>query len=488
VTGNQPTPTIPAARAARLVALRLLGELGAARARLDAPDDPEALHDLRVALRRLRSLLRAYDAEIGDAVRRKTRRRLRRLARATGDARDLEVHLAWLRAQRADVRAAERMGVDWLIARLQARQEDALVAMRAAVARDADRVRATLAGRLATYTARVEVSADETWAATAARLAAAQLAELQARLAEVRTIDDQRPAHEARIAGKRLRYLLEPLRNARLPAEAGSDARDPAVAAVEELKALQDALGDMHDAHVFAAEVAAAEEELGAAGSAEPPRAPGEPPRPRRRGSNPAVGLQALRRRLRAREEREFEAVRERWLGDGAAALVAHVEGVVAALRLALDDREIERKYLLHALPREAGRARAAEIEQGYLPGERLVERVRRVRDGDGERFYRTVKLGAGVERTEVEEETTRDVFEALWRLTKGRRVRKRRHVVPDGDVAWEIDDFRDRRLVLAEVELPSADATVTFPPWLRELVVREVTDEGEYTNARLAK
>ena len=122
----------PAARATRVVALRLLGELGAARARLDAPDDAEALHDLRVALRRLRSLFRAYDAELGDAVGEKTRRRLRRLARATGEARDLEVHLAWLDAQRARMRATERPGVEWLIARLRARQDDALAAMRAA--------------------------------------------------------------------------------------------------------------------------------------------------------------------------------------------------------------------------------------------------------------------------------------------------------------------------------------------------------------------
>ena len=36
---------------------------------------------------------------------------------------------------------------------------------------------------------------------------------------------------------------------------------------------------------------------------------------------------------------------------------------------------EIERKYLLRALPPEAAHVRPKEIDQGYLPGSRLVER-----------------------------------------------------------------------------------------------------------------
>ena len=93
----------------------------------------------------------------------------------------------------------------------------------------------------------------------------------------------------------------------------------------------------------------------------------------------------------------------------------------------------------------------------------------------------------AGAVRVEVEEETTAALFAALWRLTKGRRVRKRRYRVPDGERTWEIDRFLGRDLVLAEIELPAADARVTFPEWLVPYVVREVTDDGAYTNARLA-
>ena len=82
--------------------------------------------------------------------------------------------------------------------------------------------------------------------------------------------------------------------------------------------------------------------------------------------------------------------------------------------------------------------------------------------------WYRTVKSGAGISRIELEDETSREVFETMWPLTAGRRVLKQRYRIPDGDLIWEIDQFTDRDLVLAEVELPSADAKVEPPTWLR--------------------
>jgi CYTH domain-containing protein len=127
-------------------------------------------------------------------------------------------------------------------------------------------------------------------------------------------------------------------------------------------------------------------------------------------------------------------------------------------------------------------------IDQGWLPGERLRERIRRTRDADGERYTRTVKLGHGVERIEVEEAADRDLFEALWPLTEGRRVSKLRYRVPDGDFVWEIDRFRGRDLVLAEVELPAADVVPEPPAWLAPYVTREVTGEPEYLNVNLAR
>lgn len=149
---------------------------------------------------------------------------------------------------------------------------------------------------------------------------------------------------------------------------------------------------------------------------------------------------------------------------------------------------EIERKYLLRALPPAAAGARSVLIDQGYVPGETVRERVRRVSEGGDERYVRTVKLGRGIARQEFEEETTRGIFEALWSVTSGRRLQKRRYFVPDGDLTWEIDAFTDRELFLAELEIPSEDHPVTIPEWLAPYVVREVTHERAYGNYSLAR
>ena len=79
----------PVERSARWLALRFLDEAGAGHARLDEADDPEALHDFRVGLRRLRSTVRAYRRWLGGSLGPKDRRRLKALAGATGAA----VHL-----------------------------------------------------------------------------------------------------------------------------------------------------------------------------------------------------------------------------------------------------------------------------------------------------------------------------------------------------------------------------------------------------------
>jgi hypothetical protein len=43
------------------------------------------------------------------------------------------------------------------------------------------------------------------------------------------------------------------------------------------------------------------------------------------------------------------------------------------------------------------------------------------VHDNGSTRFYRTAKVGTGLVRTEIEEETTRAVFDRTWPLTKGK-------------------------------------------------------------------
>jgi CHAD domain-containing protein/CYTH domain-containing protein len=472
----------PAAEAARLLALRLLDDAASARLRLGHPDDPEALHAFRVSIRRLRSTLRAWHDVLHEGVSPKVLRRLRRLARATGESRDLEVHLAWVAAQAPLLREYQRPGLAWLEDRLRRRQLKADQRLGHALERYYSPADARLRRRLPAYRATLDPRPLPT-AGALAPLILRLGAELEARIERVSSIADEARAHDVRIAAKRLRYLLEPF-----AAEA-----EGAPAIVVQLKALQEVLGELHDAHVFAAELAESLEgaavEQAQRVSREllhwtsdvvlPEASLDEDPRP---------GLVALAHRLRDIAESAYTRFQADWLGGKSAGFFADVRDLAARLTArATAGREIERKYLLSALPPEAGAVDALEIEQGWLPGERLVERLRRLRWNGSEAWFRTVKSGSGLERVELEEATTSEVFEGIWPLTDGRRVRKRRYRVPAGELVWEIDQFLDRDLVLAEVELTAADTPVVPPEWLQPYLVREVTGEAEFENRHLA-
>src|SRR5262249_24432346 len=135
---------------------------------------------------------------------------------------------------------------------------------------------------------------------------------------------------------------------------------------------------------------------------------------------------------------------------------------------VAKGNREIERKYLLTDLPPRAGSAPALHIVQGYLPGKRINERVRRTESEGSLHFYRTIKSGTGIEKLEIEAETDERFFSAVWPLTLGHRIEKRRHEVRDGELLWQVDEFIDPSgLWVAEVELSTPDERVVVPRWL---------------------
>ena len=154
---------------------------------------------------------------------------------------------------------------------------------------------------------------------------------------------------------------------------------------------------------------------------------------------------------------------------------------------------EIERRFLLDRLPAIPPESIACEVEQGYLPDAPSTAgeptRLRRAIQPDGSvHLTRTVKTGTGLVRHEKEHAITAPEFDELWPQTAGRRLRKTRYHVPDGDLEWEVDEFHDLDLVVAEIELPSTDTAVELPQWLAPHVVREVTEEPAYNNYELAR
>lgn len=150
---------------------------------------------------------------------------------------------------------------------------------------------------------------------------------------------------------------------------------------------------------------------------------------------------------------------------------------------------EIERVWLLSALPPVPPGSERWTIEQGYLDAASGTEgRVRSITHPDGRReFVHTIKSGEGLVREETERPITAEEFDRLWPATVGRRIRKVRHRARDGALVWEVDEFLDWPLVMAEVELPDASTEVTPPAWLRAVLGREVTDDPRYRNSALA-
>ncbi|MDB4875023.1 MAG: domain containing protein [Gemmatimonadetes bacterium] len=290
----------PARRAVRVIALFLLEDARhTAHQFHEAGGSPsEELHDFRVAVRRLRSWLQLTAALLDDCISAKQTRRLRKIASATGPARDLEVHLEWLRREQHGATARQRVGIDRVIERLDGRQRDAVARAIEAAAR-LEAMRHALARRIEPYCVRVTPDDEEAPFANALAALVGEAANaLRERLAAVHSPTDWDEAHAARIAAKRLRYLLEP---------AAHGVRG-GVSIVDDLTKLQDIAGDLHDVHVFLAEIES------------------------EKGGDTTAGLRLLDRHLRRRGREAYVALARDWLGDSAAPFFARVERLVTRL------------------------------------------------------------------------------------------------------------------------------------------------------------
>lgn len=333
---------------ARVVALALIADCDRAAERLASGEDDEALHDFRVALRRLRTTLRAFRPWLEGSVRPRTEKRLRKLARATNAARDAEVQLAWLSAQRPGVGGRQRVGLDFLCDRIAARRDGADGERELLLARY-ERTSGKLARRLHTYEGHVDASATGVpFGGVLAALLSDQLGTLRERVGAIRSSVDEENVHRARIEAKRLRYLLEPLRGNR-----HADSRD----AVKRLKSLQDALGELHDIHVLASEIASALVEVAAeharrlCAAVYQAGASGARLRDELRGSA-RPGLLALVRVLRERRDALFADLEREWRAEGIGALAAEAQAVAGTLEARAGGKvESERKYLLAGGP-----------------------------------------------------------------------------------------------------------------------------------------
>lgn len=148
--------------------------------------------------------------------------------------------------------------------------------------------------------------------------------------------------------------------------------------------------------------------------------------------------------------------------------------------------KEIERKFLVKDNSYAQMATHSRRLRQAYVSDR--SEATVRVRVGGEDEAWLTVKgRNSGAVRDEWEFPIpVADAQEMAERLAGGWAIDKTRYIVPFGGYIWEVDEFHGRYdgLVLAEVELESADALVELPPFVGD----EVTGCPEYYNSVLAK
>lgn len=308
-------------RVVRVVGRELLAKVRAKAENLGIDDERDAIHDFRVALRRLRSWIRAFDDELAATVRPKVQRRLKRIADATRASRDCEVHIEWLEAFGKTQRGKYRNAIEWLVDDLRSQKAKADLKLREAVDKDLDRAAAQLSHGLSRYIVDLDEPADS-MAFQLATLIRDHAASAANRFNKVESVGDRAEAHEARIAVKRLRYIIEPL--------AGTIAGVESL--VDDLAKLQDELGALHDAQIFGSDIATELAKVLAASSSARSDSDAESVDGDTTASDRAGALRAISQRLHRQESRAFASLAERWLGGGAADLWLRADAIASAL------------------------------------------------------------------------------------------------------------------------------------------------------------
>lgn len=224
----------------RLVRRRLRGFVPHLPAALAG--DVKALHRARVASRRLREVLPILAPTRAAPDVHRIRKTFRRVTRALGKVRELDVALALLDE-----------------ARFQGPPAPAARLVRARIARERGARRRTMTTRLPQLDvagatqhiqqltrSAVTSGRDRRWRAALARRLARRAAGLRDAVRAAGTLYAPEPLHGARVAAKKLRYALE------LADETGAA---PCRVQVRALKRLQETLGRLHDLQVLGGSV-----------------------------------------------------------------------------------------------------------------------------------------------------------------------------------------------------------------------------------------
>ena len=209
-----------------------------------AAGDERGIHQARVASRRLRETVPVLASGLADPKIRRARKQIRRVTRALGASRELDVTVALLDelANRAEL---PRLALEHVRAQV-VKQRDA---RREVMSRGLAKVNLTkLVRRLDSLREALEKAASEPWRRVLTTRIVKRSRRLEQSVREAGQIYDAERLHRVRLAVKKLRYVLE------LAADTGAAGARPAVRL---LKRTQDTLGRLHDLQVLQSHVAA---------------------------------------------------------------------------------------------------------------------------------------------------------------------------------------------------------------------------------------
>ena len=151
---------------------------------------------------------------------------------------------------------------------------------------------------------------------------------------------------------------------------------------------------------------------------------------------------------------------------------------------------EIERKLLVAGEAWRAAAHAVVPMAQGYLNDAASLDAGAqkasvRIRIEGDQAFLNIKSRELGHTRQEFDYPVPVDEARQLLALCVGGLVEKRRHLVRHAGHLWEVDEFLgdNQGLVVAEIELQSADEAFERPQW----VGAEVTDQARYYNLLLA-
>jgi CHAD domain-containing protein len=186
-----------------------------------------------------------YRPVLDDTLTRRSRRRLHRLARATTRLRDIDVQIQWLHAERKALGESRLEAAKWIVLSLKSDRRRAWGRFRRTLEREFPKTEKVLRRQLTQYVVRRDVRTDDS--VTSIRTVAAQALGEQAdalgsAFKRIRSADDTKRLHRARIIAKRMRYVLEAIAE-KVP---GADG------VAGDLHRFQDIVGELRDAQLLA--------------------------------------------------------------------------------------------------------------------------------------------------------------------------------------------------------------------------------------------